>query len=313
MRLRRRGVEGTLEASIQALYHALEFIRDQDRPDDSVPAPSAAAGRRAAPRRLDGAARRRRNERETDVTGSRRSRAGRTSSPAAAGTPSSSARRPPGGRRRQRGAHRLPRRVSRLPATRITILAGEKSREQASRASSGLSTPAELDRRLAAVTIDQLPPMTADLVVLHARQLMTCAGPAPRRGAASRCRRDRGRRALPHCAAASSLPDRPRTCHAASATAPASRPRSRGGTRRAGIRRRAHARRVRRRSPRRAAPAARRRDLRGDRRSRRRHRLDRRATRAASEGELVAQPRRRASTRCWRAARPPARSRAATD
>ena len=31
MRLRRRGVEGTLEASIQALYHALEFIRDQDR------------------------------------------------------------------------------------------------------------------------------------------------------------------------------------------------------------------------------------------------------------------------------------------
>jgi cell division initiation protein len=36
MRLRRRGVEGTLEASIQALYHALEFIRDQDRPDDRV-------------------------------------------------------------------------------------------------------------------------------------------------------------------------------------------------------------------------------------------------------------------------------------
>ena len=36
MRLRRRGVEGTLEASIQALYHALEFIREQDRPDDKV-------------------------------------------------------------------------------------------------------------------------------------------------------------------------------------------------------------------------------------------------------------------------------------
>ena len=36
MRLRRRDVEGTLEASIQALYHALEFIRDQDRPDDRV-------------------------------------------------------------------------------------------------------------------------------------------------------------------------------------------------------------------------------------------------------------------------------------
>ena len=30
LRLRRRGVEGTLESSIQALYHALEFIREQD-------------------------------------------------------------------------------------------------------------------------------------------------------------------------------------------------------------------------------------------------------------------------------------------
>src|SRR5918994_1619030 len=36
MRLRRRGVESSLEASIQALYHALEFIRDQDRPEDRV-------------------------------------------------------------------------------------------------------------------------------------------------------------------------------------------------------------------------------------------------------------------------------------
>ncbi len=36
LRLRRRGVEGSLEASIQALYHALEFIRDQDRPDEKV-------------------------------------------------------------------------------------------------------------------------------------------------------------------------------------------------------------------------------------------------------------------------------------
>lgn len=32
LRLRRRGVEGTLESAIQTLYHALEFIRDQDRP-----------------------------------------------------------------------------------------------------------------------------------------------------------------------------------------------------------------------------------------------------------------------------------------
>ena len=36
MRLRRRGVEGSLEASIQALYRALEFIPEQDRPDDRV-------------------------------------------------------------------------------------------------------------------------------------------------------------------------------------------------------------------------------------------------------------------------------------
>ena len=33
LRLRRRGVEGSLEASIQALYHALEFIREQDQPE----------------------------------------------------------------------------------------------------------------------------------------------------------------------------------------------------------------------------------------------------------------------------------------
>ena len=36
MRLRRRGVESSLEATIQSLYHALEFIREQDRPDEKV-------------------------------------------------------------------------------------------------------------------------------------------------------------------------------------------------------------------------------------------------------------------------------------
>jgi cell division initiation protein len=36
MRLRRRDVEGSLESSIQALYRALEFIRDQDRSDEKV-------------------------------------------------------------------------------------------------------------------------------------------------------------------------------------------------------------------------------------------------------------------------------------
>ncbi|HSL21528.1 MAG TPA: DivIVA domain-containing protein [Vicinamibacterales bacterium] len=34
LRLRRRNVEGSLEASIQALYSALEFIRDQDHARD---------------------------------------------------------------------------------------------------------------------------------------------------------------------------------------------------------------------------------------------------------------------------------------
>ncbi len=36
LRLRRHSVEGSLEASIQALYRALEFIREQDRPDEKV-------------------------------------------------------------------------------------------------------------------------------------------------------------------------------------------------------------------------------------------------------------------------------------
>jgi cell division initiation protein len=36
LRLRRRGVESSLEASIQALYHALEFIREQERPEDKL-------------------------------------------------------------------------------------------------------------------------------------------------------------------------------------------------------------------------------------------------------------------------------------
>lgn len=36
LRLRRRDVEGSLEASIQALYRALEFIRDQDKPEEKL-------------------------------------------------------------------------------------------------------------------------------------------------------------------------------------------------------------------------------------------------------------------------------------
>jgi cell division initiation protein len=53
LRLRRRGVEGSLESSIQSLYHALEFIRDQDKPEDKVllhrpRQPEPASGRAAA-------------------------------------------------------------------------------------------------------------------------------------------------------------------------------------------------------------------------------------------------------------------------
>ncbi len=36
LKLRRRDVEGSLEASIQALYRALEFIREQEKPDERV-------------------------------------------------------------------------------------------------------------------------------------------------------------------------------------------------------------------------------------------------------------------------------------
>jgi cell division initiation protein len=36
LRLRRRDVEGSLESSIQALYRCLEFIRDQDKPEEKV-------------------------------------------------------------------------------------------------------------------------------------------------------------------------------------------------------------------------------------------------------------------------------------
>jgi len=61
LRLRRRNVEGSLEASIQALYGALEFIRERDRPerDEKIllhrprqgeAAPAAAAAATEAPR-----------------------------------------------------------------------------------------------------------------------------------------------------------------------------------------------------------------------------------------------------------------------
>jgi cell division initiation protein len=53
LRLRRRDVEGSLESSIQALYHALEFIRDTDKADEggrsSQGAPAEAPPGPAAP------------------------------------------------------------------------------------------------------------------------------------------------------------------------------------------------------------------------------------------------------------------------
>ena len=57
LRLRRRTAEGSLEASIQALYSALEFIRDQDRPDEKVllHRPRAAEAQPAQVRPIDAA------------------------------------------------------------------------------------------------------------------------------------------------------------------------------------------------------------------------------------------------------------------
>ncbi len=64
LRLRRRGVEGSLESSIQALYHALEFIREQDktRGEGAAPPPADGGSSRAgaAVARRSGAASRRR-------------------------------------------------------------------------------------------------------------------------------------------------------------------------------------------------------------------------------------------------------------
>jgi cell division initiation protein len=53
LRLRRRDVEGSLEASIQALYRALEFIREQDKPDEKVLLHRPRAAEPAQPRPAD--------------------------------------------------------------------------------------------------------------------------------------------------------------------------------------------------------------------------------------------------------------------
>jgi len=51
LRLRRRDVEGSLESSIQALYRALEFIRDQDKPEEKVLLHRPRAAEALAPQR----------------------------------------------------------------------------------------------------------------------------------------------------------------------------------------------------------------------------------------------------------------------
>ena len=106
LRLRRRDVEGSLEGSIQALYRALEFIREQDRIRRQGAAPPPATDRGAGGWRASRAASR-------HATGSRRAR------------------------------------LQALPSARVT------EHRKAPRV----------------------------LVLRHCRQLITCAGPAPRRGA----------------------------------------------------------------------------------------------------------------------------------
>jgi cell division initiation protein len=55
LRLRRRDVEGSLESSIQSLYRALEFIRDQDqnRPEEKVLLHRPRVSESSAPRAAD--------------------------------------------------------------------------------------------------------------------------------------------------------------------------------------------------------------------------------------------------------------------
>ena len=159
MRLRRRGVEGSLEASIQALYHALEFIREQDRPGRSRPAPSSAPGRRAAAAAAAWMCRASpTNEGETDATLKVRvvPRAGRT---AFAGRRGDAilvrlAAAPVDGAANDALIAFLAASLD-CPRRNIAIVAGEKSRDKRIRIE-GL-TPAELDRRLAACTDPPVP------------------------------------------------------------------------------------------------------------------------------------------------------------
>ena len=126
------------------------------------------------------------------------------------------------------------------------------------------------------------------LIIRHIRQLITCAGAAPRRGrGAARCsdRRSTVPRSPP--TASGSLfagpdADLPGVARRPPDAAHHRRPRRLGGP---GLRRRPHPRDVRGRSARRAAPPARRRDLRRDRRRRAAASSRRsRATRAATRG-----------------------------
>ena len=81
-------------------------------------------------------------------------------------------------------------------AASVTIVSGERSRNKRVRIA-GLP-PGQLAARLSARPRSAVPPVMhrADVVLVHARELITCAGPAPRRGSAqSRYRPGAGRRA----------------------------------------------------------------------------------------------------------------------
>ena len=138
LRLRRRDAEGSLEATIQALYRALEFIRDQDEArDDKVllhrPRRPSAAGAAPAMPLLDDVARS--AERPVGARPRRprhpACRARTPASPACAATPCSSGspRRPVDGAANDALVASWPR-SSRVPRRDVAIAAGEQSRDK---------------------------------------------------------------------------------------------------------------------------------------------------------------------------------------
>ena len=174
-------------------------------------------------------------------------------------------------RRGQRRAHRLPRAAARRPQTAICHRHGRQEPAEA----------CESDRRHGgAVRTARSRGLTPSGCTLTSSSKTRTASTPARAGAATRTRparrrRHRTRDGRAHGGRIVSVGQRrrgPRNAAIRRRRARGRRARPHG---RAGLRRSAHAPRVRRRSPRRAAAAAGRRHLRGDRRGRRRHRQDR--------------------------------------